>query len=165
MKLVARALVAAAAAMLVPAALAQPAATGLKEGQATGTLVVKGKSIKLAHAYVFVDEKDSRKPVILYLTDKPVPADTWKSDFDIMRYRGSNKLNGIGFWLNPKDKYDDFRNEVCAECDSPTGTSGIFKVKFDGTPGKTFAGKITVGSSSSMAKDYQLDGAFNAKLK
>ena len=65
---------------------------------------------------------------------------------------------------NQQRKYDDFRNEVCAECDSPRATSGIFNVKFDGAPGKTFAGKISVGKSS-MAKDYQLDGAFNAKLK
>ena len=34
-----------------------------------------------------------------------------------------------------------------------------------GTPGKAFAGTITVSSGSSTAKDFQLDGAFSAKLK
>jgi len=103
--------------------------------------------------------------VILYLTDKPLPADKWKSGTDLMMYRGSNKFSGVGFWLDPKEKYGDFRNEVCVECDFPTSTSGIFNVKLDGAPGKAFAGKVTVSTGSSMAKDFQLDGAFNAKLK
>ncbi len=62
-------------------------ATAAQPGQAIGTLSAGGETVKLTHAAAFVDQKDSRKPVILLLTDQEVPAGTWKSEFDMRNYQ------------------------------------------------------------------------------
>ena len=125
-----------------------PAAGALANGQAAGTLTVKGKIIKLAYASVFVDQEDKAKPVFLLLTEQPVPAANWKSRGDMRMYRmDKNPLQGVVFRL------DDKREMIGAEYydgDFPTSTFGIFALKLDGPAGKTFIG--TVKSTEAAAK-------------
>src|SRR5258706_15275599 len=78
--------IAQAPAAKAPAA-SPPAAGAVASGQAAGTLTVKGKTINLAHAAAFVDQEDKGKPVILLVTEQPIPAANWKSHTDIMMYR------------------------------------------------------------------------------
>lgn len=60
-------------------------ASAVASGQAAGTFKANGKVFKLAHAAAFVDQKDEATPVILFLTDRQLPAATWTSEFDVMR--------------------------------------------------------------------------------
>jgi hypothetical protein len=70
-----------------PPAASPPAAGVVASGQAAGTLTAKGKTIKLAYAYAFVEEGDKKRPVILLLTEQQVPVASWKGDSEIMMYR------------------------------------------------------------------------------
>jgi hypothetical protein len=142
-------------------AVAQGKGASLKDGEASGTLTQRGKSVKLTHAYAFVDATDKRKPVILYLTDKPIPAA--KTESDLRSHRASTGFSGIGYWLDPKD-YDDIRNEVCIQCGgNATSLSGMFKIKFDKPPGKTLTGTISLNNPAN--KDYATDAAFSVTVK
>ena len=134
-------------------------------GQAAGTLTVKGKTINLAYAYAFVDEEDKKRPVILLLTEQEVPAASWKGNSEIMTYRRFNKnpLRGVAFHLNDK------RELVAAdiyEHSFPTGTVGIFALKFDGPAGKTFAGTAkSTEAGAKLSEPVSLSVSFNATLK
>jgi len=133
-------------------------------GQAVGTLTVKGKAIKLAYASAFVDQEDKGKQVFLLVTEQPVPAADWKKHSDIMMYRmNKNPLLGVAFRLNDKrelvgaDFYDG---------DFPTSTSGIFSVKLDSPPGKTFAGTAkSTEAAAKLTEPVSLSVSFNAALK
>jgi hypothetical protein len=133
-------------------------------GQAVGTLTVNGKPIKLVHASAFVDQEDKDKPVILLVTEQPVPAADWKKHSDIMMYRmNKNPLLGVAFRLNSKRELigADFY-----EGSFPTSTSGIFTVKLDSPPGKTFAGTAkSTEAAAKLTEPVSLSVSFNATLK
>jgi hypothetical protein len=147
-------------------------ASSLKDGQASGLVRGKGKTAKLKYAYVFVDQDDARKPVILLLTETPVPAERWKREFDMFAYKGDHRVNGITFWLDPRKEYKAFRMEFCAECDPLWKIApDMFELKFDAQPGKAFVGtaRLAKGAAAIAKKDgYELvglDAAFNVTLK
>ena len=147
-----------------PPAASPPAAGAVASGQAVGTLTAKGKTIKLAYAYAFVDEGDKKRPVILLLTEQPVPAASWKGDSDIMMYRmNKNPLRGVAFHLNDK------RELVAAdyyEGSFPTGTAGIFALKLDSPAGKTLAGTAkSTDAAAKLSEPVSLSVSFNATLK
>jgi hypothetical protein len=147
-----------------PPAASPPAAGAVASGQAVGTLTAKGKTIKLAYAYAFVDEGDKKRPVILLLTEQQVPAASWKGDSDIMMYRmNKNPLRGVAFRLNDK------RELVGAdyyEGSFPTGTTGIFALKLDSPAGKTLAGTAkSTDAAAKLTEPVSLSVSFNATLK
>jgi hypothetical protein len=148
-----------------PPAASPPAAGAVASGQAVGTLTANGKTIKLAYAYAFVDEGDKKRPVILLLTEQQVPAASWKGDSDIMTYRMFNKnpLRGVAFHLN--DKRELMAADIY-EHSFPTGTVGIFALKFDGPAGKTFAGTAkSTEAGAKLSEPVSLSASFNATLK
>jgi hypothetical protein len=136
----------------------------LASGQAVGTFTAKGRTVKLAYAAAFVEQDEKGKPVMLLLTEQPVPAEKWKSRTDIMRYRmDKNPLVGVGFRL------DDKREEIGADYytgDFPTSTSGVFVLKLDGAPGKSLVGTAkSTETAGKLSEPVSLDVRFNATLK
>ena len=82
------------------------------------------KSVTLAHAAAFADAKDERKPTILVLSDKELPAAGWHAESDYMQYRRSHPFMGAAFWLDKNREV--FRTEYYDGSKFPTGGSGIF---------------------------------------
>jgi hypothetical protein len=154
----ARVLVASLLLLALPAVAQAPAS-----GQATGTFTAKGKTVKLAHAAAFVDESDKKRPVILLLTEQPVPSAGWKSHSDLMAHHRSTPITGVVFRIDAQREVDTA--EYFAER-FPTSTSGIFVVTFDGPAGKSFAGKVkSTPAAAKLSEPVTLDAAFNATLK
>ena len=106
-------------------------------GQATGSLTAKGKTVKLTYAAAFVDETDKKKPVILLLTEQPVPSASWKSHSDLMAHHRATPIAGVVFRLDAQREVDTAEYFLDR---FPTSTSGIFVVTFDGPPGRAFTG-------------------------
>jgi hypothetical protein len=108
-------------------------------GKAMGTLEIDGKTVTMACAYAFVDQEDKRKPVLLLITDRIVPANQWKSEFDMMRYRSNNPFRYVCFWID-RDR-QEFRREHFVD-KAPVSTMGVFDLKLTpSTPG-TFTGTV-----------------------
>ena len=148
-------------AALVLCALASPAvdaASDLPSGSAKGSLTFDGTTVALTYAAAFMDQKDERKPVILLLSDKKLPVEKWKSDFDMMFDK--TKFNGIVFFLDKEGKV--FRTDVHMK-DRQTGVSGIFDLKLDNPASKELTGSATV--TAPEGRSDKLDVAFHATLK
>lgn len=133
------------------------AAGDLANGEAKGTYAPKGATaVALEHAAAFTDQKDERKPTILLLTDKKLPTEKWKSEFDLML--SHEKFNGVLFWLDHEGKV--FRTDTY-ENGRQASVSGVFELKLDGKPGK----ELTGSASSGDATLYKLDVKFHATVK
>lgn len=111
-------------------------------GKAMGTLDIDGKTITLTNAYAFVDQKDKRKPVLILITDRAVPANQWKSEFDMMKYRVAKPFRYICFWID-KDR-QEFRREHFVD-KFPASTMGIFDLKLAPSDPGTFSGTVKKG--------------------
>jgi hypothetical protein len=133
------------------------AAPDSSSGTAKGSLMFDNSTAALIYAAAFIDQKDERKPIVLILSDKKLPAENWTSDFDIMR--DNSKFNGIVFFLDKEGKV--YRTDVHMK-DRQTGVSGIFDAKLDNPTSKDLTGNATGKSSSGTDK---LDAAFHATLK
>ncbi len=146
-------------------AFAQTPAKGLKPGQAAGTFAVAGKTVKLAHATAFVDQKDERKPVLLLLTEEDVPAAKWTSEFDLMEYRSDHHFGGVCFWLD-KDR-QVFRTDYYEPGNwMSTSASGIFELKIDSPPGKALSGSAeSTEAAAKFSNPVTLDASFSATIK
>jgi hypothetical protein len=108
-------------------------------GKAMGTLEIGGKTVTMTHAYAFVDQKDKRKPVLILITDRAVPADQWKSESDMTRYRFDNPFMYVCFWID-KDR-QEFRREHCVD-KIPASTMGVFDLKLAPSDPGTFTGTV-----------------------
>jgi hypothetical protein len=111
----------------------------VQPGNALGTLEIDGKTLTLTHAYAFVDQKDKRKPILILITDREVPANQWKSEFDMMRYRMDKPFLYVCFWVD-KDR-QEFRREHMVD-KLPTATMGVFELKLAPSDVGTFMGII-----------------------
>lgn len=111
-------------------------------GRATGTLDLDGKTVTMTHAYAFIDQKDKRKPVLILITDRAVPADQWKSEFDMMKYRSNKPFMYICFWID-KDR-QEFRREHLVD-KFPVSTMGVFDLKLAPSDPGTFTGTVKKG--------------------
>jgi len=140
------------------ASLALCAASNLPSGSAKGSLTFDGNTVALSHAAAFADQKDERKPVIVLLSDKKLPVEKWKSEFDMMFDR--SKFNGIVFFLDRDGKV--FRTDVHMK-DKQTGVSGIFDLKLDNPASKELTGSATATSSDGSSD--KLEVTFHATLK
>jgi hypothetical protein len=135
----------------------------LKSGQAKGTFTKNGKSIPLTHAFVYVDQKDDRKPVLLLIVDRQVPAESWTSEFDFMRFHSGQPLTGVCYWLD-KDR-EVFRTDYYWE-GRQASTMGIFELELEKSEAKRFVGKALSTPAALMGDDkFKLDVSFNAALK
>lgn len=135
----------------------------LKSGQAKGTFDRNGKVIPLTHAFVYVDQKDSRKPVLLLIADRAVPAESWTSEFDFMRYHRDHPFVGICFWLDKNREV--FRNDYYWE-GRQTSTMGVFELGLEKSEPKTFAGRAWSTSAAATGDDkIKLEVSFSTALK
>ena len=140
-------------------ALASPAvdaASDLASGSAKGSLIFDDTTVALTYAGAFVDQKDERKPVILLLSDKKLPTEKWKTEFDMLF--DESKFNGIVFFLDKEGKV--FRTDVHMK-DKQTGVSGLFDLKLDNPASKELTGSAT----ATEGRSDKLDVAFHATLK
>jgi hypothetical protein len=161
---VALSLVAASGTAFAQSPAQAPAATPLASGQATGTLTAKGRTVKLTYAAAFVDQTDKAKPVILILTEQPVPSASWKSHADLMsHHRNTSPIVGLVFRLDAQREVDTAEYFVEA---FPTSTSGVFQLTFEGAPGKALAGTAkSTATAAKLREPVVLDARFNATLK
>jgi hypothetical protein len=140
-------------------ALANPAgyaASDLPSGTAKGSMTFDDATASLTFAAAFVDQKDERQPVVLVLSDKKLPVEKWKSEFDMML--SGTKFNGLVFFLDKEGKV--FRTDVHMK-DRQTGVAGIFELKLDNPTSKDLTGTAT----ASADRSDKLDVTFHATLK
>ena len=108
-------------------------------GKAMGMLEIDGKTVTMTNAYAFVDQKDKRKPVLILITDRAVPANQWKSESDMTRYRFDNPFMYVCFWID-KDR-QEFRREHFVD-KIPASTMGVFDLKLAPSDPGTFTGTV-----------------------
>jgi hypothetical protein len=167
---ISRACVALLAASMGVATLAQapavkaPAGGTVASGQAAGTLTAKGKTVKLAYAAAFVDQTDKKKPIVLLVTEQPVPSASWRSHSDLMTYhRNTAPIVGVVFRLDANREIDTAEYFVEK---FPTSTSGMFQLSLDGAPGKAISGTLkSSAAAAKMSEPVSLAATFNAPLK
>jgi hypothetical protein len=151
----------------MPGLAQKPPALALASGQASGTFSVRGQVYKIANAATFVDEKDAKKPVVLLLTDGPVPADVLSGATAISasQHMVKKSFTGLVFWLD-KDRAI-VRAEYYEKDDpAPTATSGLFALTFDSPAGKPLGGSAkSTGADAKMSHPVQLDVKFNAATR
>jgi len=141
-----------------------PAASPLASGQAAGTLTAKGRTVKLTYAAAFVDQTDKKKPIVLLVTEQPVPSANWKSHSDLMTYhRNTAPIVGVVFRLDADREIDTAEYFVEK---FPTSTSGIFQLSLDGPPGKSLSGTLKSSAvATKLNEPVSLNATFNATLK
>ncbi len=111
-------------------------------GKAVGALDIDGKTVTMTHAYAFVDQTDKRKPVLILIADRAVPAHQWKSESDMTRYRLGKPFRYVCFWID-KDR-QEFRREHCVD-KFPVSTMGVFDLKLAPSVPGTFTGTVKKG--------------------
>ena len=132
----------------------------LATGTSVGTFTLDGKKTKLAYAGAFVDQKDARKSTILIISDRKLPASSWKSESDIMRTWADRKFVGVAFWIDRNG--DDFRTEYYDGKQS-NSTSGILKLKLDAASGRDLSGSAIGDATADMVSHpMKLDVRFHA---
>jgi len=149
--------------VLVAAALplaAEPPAPGL----ASGTFAVGKMSAKISHAAAFVDESDARKPVILVLANRELPAAGWKKESDLSSFRREKGFNGVAFWLDAKREV--FRTDYFVVKEFPTSASGLFDLKLESGTARGLMGTArSTPAAGKLSEPVALDAAFHAVLK
>jgi hypothetical protein len=132
-------------AFLIAASAAHAQPTGLKEGQAVGSISHKGKTANLAYAYVLRDNATNPKVVSLYITDKPLPADVLNDSMKFMVYSMDHKgSSSIEYALDPSNGLKERSTpNICVECQFATSTN-LIEIKFDPPPGKVLAGTVRI---------------------
>lgn len=139
--------------------LPRSAAADLPDNTATGSFLPKGGvPVALTSAAAFVDEKDSGKPIILILSDKKLPTETWTSEFDLMR--AQLDFSGVLFWLDQDGKV--FRTDIYV-AGRQSSVSGYFELKLLGPVEKNLTG--TAKASEPVGDGPRLEATFRAKLK
>lgn len=133
-------------------------------GQASGKFSVAGQEVTLGHALAFVDRKDERKPTIVVLSDKELPAAGWKSESDFMMWRMDHKFIGVAFWLDTKR--EAFRTDYYDASGFPTSSSGVIDLKLDPPAGKAITGSAhSTHAGETLSEPIKLDVVFNAAVK
>jgi hypothetical protein len=129
----------------------------LAAGSANGSLTFNGSTSELKFASAFVDQKDSRRPVILLITDLKLPSDKWTSEFDMMR--DQSKWSGIALFLDKDGTI--FRSDVHTK-GQQSSVSGMFDVNINDPTSQDLAGMAKTDSATSENK---LDVTFHATRK
>ena len=134
-------------------------ADDLPTGTAMGTFTPEGKpAVTLAFAGAFVDVKDERSPVILFLSDKKLPTEKWTSEFDLMRE--NPKFNGVAFWIDKEGSV--FRSATYVD-GRHSSVSGYFELKLDGAMEKNLTGAVKTNDPAGDGP--KADATFHVTLK
>jgi hypothetical protein len=128
----------------------------LPSGTAKGTITFDGATSELKFAAAFVDQKDSRKPVVLLVTDRKLPTEKWTSEFDMMR--DHTKWSGIAVFC---DKDGVYRTDVHTN-GQQSSVSGMFDVNINDPTATDLMG---TAKSDPTNKDKTLDVSFHATRK
>ena len=139
---------------------AEPA---VKSGSASGAFSTHGKSATLAYAAAFRDQRDDKKPVVLVLSDKELPASTWKNGSDMSAWRREHQFLGVAFWIDEKDNV--FRCEYYDGTSFPTSTTGVFDLKVARAAGSLTGTAKSTQAAARLTDPVALDATFNAPLK
>jgi hypothetical protein len=136
--------------MLALALAAAPAT-----GTATGSLGVDAKSVPLTHAAAF----DSGARIYVLITDKLLPPDQTKSEFELHVYQFQNKVSGIELVLDSNRKVTEvayrweLARKTCSDC---------FDVTVSGGPDGPLTGTIKSTAKGDGAVKLKVDVAFSA---
>ena len=130
-------------------------------GQARGAFARAGeKDLLLTYAGAFVDQKDIDKPIILILSDKKVPTQTWTSEFDLMMATSKIHFSGVLFWIDKEGKVlrcDDYWKG------QHESTSGVYELKLEAKGPKELSGTASLqGGDGAKGK---LEVMFRTALK
>lgn len=132
-------------------------AADLPVGTAKGSYTPEGgKAAAITNAAAFVDQKDDRKPTILLLSDKKLPTEKWKSEFDLMR--SHEKFTGVLFWLDKEGSV--FRSDTYLN-GRQASVAGLFELKLESKGGKDLSGSALSHETASE----KLDVTFHATVK
>jgi len=151
-------------ALLVLTAVAPaPGAPPLADGQAAGSLTVKGKEIPLSHAAAFTDPREKELATVLVLSDAALPAAQWKKASDMSLYFNAHGFRGVAFWIDGKGQV--FRCEYYDGTDFPTSVSGIFDLKLDRSGGSLSGTAKSNPAAAKLSEPVKLDASFRAAAK
>ncbi|MCM3877932.1 MAG: hypothetical protein NEA02_16120 [Thermoanaerobaculia bacterium] len=142
------------------AAAAEPAE---KSAAISGAFSVGGKPIKLASVAAFRDTGDARKHVVIVLSDKELPASTWKTGSDMSDWRREHPFQGLAFWINENN--EDVRCEMYDGTAFPTYVSGVFDYKIARAPGAVSGSVKSNAGAGRLRTAVILDVTFKAPLK
>jgi hypothetical protein len=139
-------------------------------GSANGTFTFGGKTVKLAYAAAFVDQESNL--TYLLVTDNKVPAESWTSQLEIMRYLIDKKnpsqidknhvFTGVAFVL---DKKREMLSADYYASGFPTSTGGVFELKLDAGAPKTFSGSAWTDPRVKEKNLPEMQATFSATLK
>lgn len=152
-----------ALASLATAWLAQAAEPAGKNATISGTFSVGGKPIKLASVAALRDTGDARKHVLIVLSDKELPASTWKTGSDMSDWRREHPFLGIAFWIDENN--EDVRCEYYDGSPYPTSVSGTFDYKIARAPGAVSGSVKSNAGAGRLRTPLVLDVTFKAPLK
>jgi len=133
------------------------ASADLPAGSAKGSLTYEGATAELKFAAAFVDQKDDRKPVVLFFINETLTTEKWTSEFDMMR--DNTKWSGLVFFLDKEG--NAFRSDVHTN-GKQGSVSGIWDLKIDRPTGKDLTG---TARTTAPEKETKLDVTFHAALK
>jgi hypothetical protein len=150
-------------ALCAAAPLASGADPALKSGTASGSFTAAGKTVKIGFAATFSDPRDGKKPLVLVLSDKEVPASSWKSSSDLSAWRREHPFMGVSFWIDEKN--DVFRTDFYDGTSFPTSASGIFDLKLTRAAGSVSGTAKSTPAAAKLHDSVVLDATFNAPAK
>ena len=128
-------------------------------GTVTGTFSVGGKTIPLAHASAFRHQEQT----VVVLSDKELPASTWKSSDDMATWRREHPFLGVAIWIDAASEID--RGEIYDGADYPTSVSGVFALKVERAADAVSGSLKSTAGAARLRKAVQIDVAFKVPLK
>jgi ankyrin repeat protein len=146
-------------------AAAAPAAASVADGKADGSFSVDGKATRLAHAAAWVDSKDEKKPVVLLLSDQPVPLSAQADDFALQRFAEKNRLHAIGLWFDKDQQI--LRGQIYDPAyPGSVSVSGMHTFEPSTFDSRTLSGRVFTGSLQSFAgHTWEYAASFKATIR
>jgi hypothetical protein len=140
---------------MIITAIAFALAAAPAAGTATGSLGVAGKSVPVAHAAAF----NAGARIYVLITDKALPPDKVKSEFEMAIYQFENKVSGLELVLDSDRKV----TEVAYRWDlTRKACPGCFDVTVTGGPSGPLTGTIKSTAKGEAAEKLKVDVTFSA---
>ena len=149
--------------LAVAATVSLAAVASPPPGTASGSITAAGKDAKLVSAAAFVDASDERKPLILVLADRPLPAAGWKKASDLSAFGRENVFMGVAFHLDKDGAV--YRCDVYDGTDFPTSASGLFDLEVERKAGSLSGSAKSNAAASKLRHPIRLDATFRADVK
>jgi hypothetical protein len=145
------------------AAAASLTALGSPPGTGSGSMTVAGKNAKIVSSAAFVDASDEKKPLVLVLADRPLPAAGWKKVSEFSAWSHQNAFIGVAFHLDKDNAV--YRCDVFDGTDFPTSASGLFDLKVERKAGAVSGSVKSNAAAAKLRHPIGLDATFRADLK